>query len=69
MKKPAKRYNLVMQADLFNQVEAIAQAEDTTVLEILKRYIRLGLLIEEVRKNGGELVIREGDKERTIIII
>ena len=41
-----------------------------TVVEVLRKFIKLGLIALEVQdKSGSALVIREGDAEREIMML
>ena len=68
--KKVKRYNLAIPEELFNQVQEVADNQHTTVVEILRKFIKLGLLAVQVGDNPDQsLLIREGDKERQIILL
>ena len=70
MSNNKKRYTLVLPEALYDEVEKIAQDEETTVIEIIRRFIKLGLLAMELQASpSGALIIREGDKEREIFIL
>ena len=65
-----KRYNLALPEEVFNAVQQIADEQHTTMLEILRRFIKLGLIAYELEKReDAALIIREGDKEREIVLI
>ena len=65
-----KRYNLVLPEELFAELEKIAAKRHTSVVEVLRRYIKLGLLVEQIDERPGvELLIREGERERQIVLI
>ena len=65
-----KRYNLALPEDLFREVEQLAQREHTTVLEVLRRSVKLGLLAAQVQQTpGATLVIREGTTERQLVLL
>ncbi|ETX03462.1 MAG: hypothetical protein ETSY1_47155 (plasmid) [Candidatus Entotheonella factor] len=65
-----KRYNLVLPQPLFDELQAIADERHTTVLEVLKQFIRLGLLISKAEKSPDVAVIlREGDRDRDLMLI
>ena len=65
-----KRYNLALPEDMFRAVEQLAQQEHTTVLEVIRRSVKLGLLAADVQKTpGASLVIRQGETEREIILL
>jgi hypothetical protein len=65
-----KRYNLVLSETLYAELEEAARKRHTSVVDMLRRYIRLGLLVEEIDANPqAELLIREGERERQIVLI
>ncbi len=64
-----KRYNLALPEDLYREVEQLANREHTTVLEIIRRSVKLGLIAARTQAAGGSLVLREGDKEREIVLL
>jgi hypothetical protein len=65
-----KRYNLVLPEELFNEIKILSEKQHTTVVEILRRFIRLGLLATQIEEiPDAALLIREGDNERQIIFL
>jgi ATP-dependent Clp protease ATP-binding subunit ClpA len=68
--KGLKRYNLVLPEDLYQQVQALAERDNTTVVEVLRRFIKLGLLATRVTEApDSALIIREGGREREILLL
>lgn len=67
---PVKRYNLVLPEPLFNEVQRIADERQTTVVDIIRRFIKLGLLAAQLENSPeSALLIREGNKEKQIILV
>lgn len=65
-----RRYHLVLPEDLYREVEELAAREHTTVVEVLRRFIKLGLFATRVQATpGSTLLIREGDREREIVLL
>lgn len=65
-----KRYNLVLPEELFNEIQKVAEDRHTTVVEMLRRFIKLGLLAVQLEEtSSAALIIREGDHERQIMLI
>jgi predicted transcriptional regulator len=63
-----KRYNLVLPAEVFDEVKTIADSRNTTVKQLLHRFIKLGLIAIKIDETpGAALIIREGDSEREIV--
>jgi hypothetical protein len=62
-----KRYNLVLPEELFDAVQQMADEKDTTVVELIRKFLRLGLVIADAEKDDlATLYIREGDQEKQI---
>lgn len=57
------RYNLALPKDLFDELRAVADAKQTTVAEMIRRFIRLGTLATQP---GVEIILREPNKESVI---
>jgi hypothetical protein len=69
-REKTKRYNLVLPQPLFDELQRIADERQSTVLEVLKQFIRLGLLVSKAeRSSDTAVVIREGDRERELMLI
>jgi hypothetical protein len=63
------RYNLALPTDLFEELKEAADTRGMTVVEVLRKFIKLGLLVLDTQdKPGSALIIREGDAERQILI-
>ncbi len=64
-----KRYNLVLPTELYNDIKQAADKENTTVVDLLRKFIKIGLLVLETQEEpGSALIIREGDTEQQILI-
>ena len=60
-----RRYQLTLPNHLFEGVEWIARREDVTLLEVLRRFVKLGLLVDEINeRKDASLVIREAGGSR-----
>jgi len=65
-----KRYNLVLPMVLFDQLQQAADERHVTVVELLRKFVKLGLMAIQVEGNpSAALFIREGNTERQIVII
>lgn len=65
-----KRYSLVLPEELFEAVQELADRRHTTVVEIIRRFIKLGLIAARIEDTpDAALIIREGDTEREIILV
>jgi hypothetical protein len=64
------RYNLALPKELFEELKEAADERGITVVEVLRKFIKLGLLALETQdKPGSALIIREGDTERQIMML
>jgi hypothetical protein len=65
-----RRYNLALPEALFHRVTQHAAERDTTVAEVIRRFLKLGLLISEVSEApDSAVIIRQGGTERQIVIL
>jgi hypothetical protein len=65
-----KRYSLVLPEDLFTAIQELADQRQTTVVDLIRRFIKLGLIAAKIEDTpGAALIIREGDTERQIILL
>jgi hypothetical protein len=65
-----KRYNLVLPEAVYSEVEKLAENRGTTVVEVLRKFIKLGLLAAKVEETeGSALLIREGETMKEIIFL
>ena len=65
-----KRYSLVLPEDLFTAIQALADQRQTTVVDLIRRFIKLGLIAAKIEDTpGAALIIREGDSEQQIIFL
>jgi ATP-dependent Clp protease ATP-binding subunit ClpA len=63
-----RRYNLALPEDLFREVESIAERDNSSLLEVLRRFIRLGVYLDDLRRaHATRLVIRVGQEERELL--
>jgi len=59
----------VLPSDLYDEVLAAADSRQTTVVQILKQFIKIGLLVIDLENTpGSALIIREGESEREIMM-
>jgi hypothetical protein len=65
-----KRYSLVLPDDLFTAVQALADQRQTTVVDLIRRFIKLGLIAAKIEDTpGAALIIRDGDSEQQIVFL
>lgn len=65
-----QRYHLVLPDELIEAVEQIATNKQTTAIEVLRKFIKIGLMAVEIEdRPGAALIVREeGKDEREISI-
>jgi ATP-dependent Clp protease ATP-binding subunit ClpA len=69
-RRQGRRYSLVLPDDLFRDVEALAERQHTTVVELLRRFTRLGLIASQLQERpDAALIIREGGTERQLLLL
>jgi hypothetical protein len=55
---------------LFSEVQALADQRHISVLELLRKFIRLGLLVAKADDSPDTVfILREGDKERQLVLL
>jgi hypothetical protein len=60
----------VLPEDLFTAIQALADQRQTTVVDLIRRFIRLGLIAAKIEDTpGAALFIRDGDTEQQIIFL
>ena len=65
-----KRYNLVLPESLFHDVQTMADQRHVTVLELLRKFIKLGVLMAKAEEVPGTVfLLREGDTERQLVFL
>lgn len=52
-----KRYNLVMPDDMARRVEQIARTEKITLVDFLRRCIKIGIIVYELSKTDDSAVL------------
>jgi len=65
----SKRFNMTMPQETFDDLEEIAKSEGRPVVDVVRRFISLGLLVKEAQTRGAEILIRESGKEDRLIVI
>ncbi len=64
-----KRYHIALPSELLGEIQGVADKRGVTVVELFRRFIRLGLIADKVQDtDGSELLIREGKRETRILI-
>ena len=63
------RINLVLPDEQMEQVQAVAKDRKEAITDTLRRYVRMGLLVDEMEKSGGELIARRAESEQRLILL
>jgi hypothetical protein len=65
-KRVNKRYTFELPIEIYNQLAGVAEENGTSVVEMLRKYIKLGLL---ATKPGTEVLLRIGDSDQPVMLI
>ena len=67
--KEFARYTLVLPRDIYTELQDAAKEQGVSVIQLLRKFIKLGLTLTKLLKSpGASLIIREGDSERQILL-
>jgi metal-responsive CopG/Arc/MetJ family transcriptional regulator len=67
--KKLKRYSVSLPDELFNDIQQIAERQQITLVDVLRKCIKLGLIASKADNDPNlELIIREGDTERILTL-
>jgi hypothetical protein len=70
LSRKVHRYNLVLETRLYDKLTEIAASKGITLVELMRKYIRLGLIVSALEDEpGSKLIIRTDDTEKEIILI
>ena len=51
-------------------MQSLADAEQTTIVDLMRRFTKLGLLVMETQKTpGASIIIRQGDAEQRVVVL
>lgn len=65
-----RRANITLPEDLYDALKEAAEERHSTVNALLRSCIKLGLLAIDLEKDtDAALIIREGDREREIMLL
>lgn len=64
------RFSLDLPDELMRKVKEVAAERESSANEVLRQFVKLGLLVAELEKNpNSKLIIREGKKESVVILM
>lgn len=66
-----KRYNLILPEELYEAVQKIAESQHMMIIEVLRKFIKLGILAADIAQDpNSKLIIREtGKMDREILLL
>jgi PIN domain nuclease of toxin-antitoxin system len=65
-----RRYNLTLPEAVYQDVEKLAQEEGVQMTDILRTFIKMGIIAHIVHKDPDkQLIIREGEEETEILMV
>ena len=65
-----KRYQLALPASLYSKVRQAADERGVTVVQLLRTFIKLGLMVLEAEKRSdAELILRTEDSEKHLVLV
>jgi hypothetical protein len=68
--KEVKRYQLVLPQSLYDRVHAAAEEREVTVVQLLRAFIKLGLVVLEAENDPhGELILRTEHGEKQLVLV
>jgi len=60
----------VLPEELYQELQALADHRHTTVVDLLRRFVKLGLLVAKAEESPDmAFILREGDKERELVLL
>jgi len=70
-KTKVRRYNMALPETVYEDLRIIADINDVTIAEVLRKYIKLGLIVSEIENTPSiDLVLREeGKPDKTLVLI
>ena len=67
-REKVRKLQLVMPIELYEELAQAALQNDESLDEILRRFIKVGFLVEKLRAIGAILVVREANAEREVVL-
>jgi hypothetical protein len=65
-KQTPKRCTFELPNDMYESLSQVAEDNQTTTVDMLRKYIKLGLLAS---KPGTVVLLREGEKEQPVMLV
>ncbi len=64
-----ERMNLSIEPEIYDELMAIAAEKHLKTIDVVRRFIRLGLAINRLEAQGCELVLKNGNSEKKVVLI
>jgi hypothetical protein len=64
-----RRYSLVLPLEVWTELEKVADEHGTTMVDLIRRYLKLGLIVTNAEKQNKALVLKDDLSEQEIRII
>lgn len=64
-----ERVNLSIEPEIYEELMAIASEKHLKTIDVVRRFIRLGLAINRLEAQGCELILRNGNSEKKVVLI
>jgi hypothetical protein len=63
-------YSLSLPSDVLDEIKRVAEKEETSILQVLRNFIKLGLAYYRMRDRdpNTQLIIRQGNTEHVILL-
>lgn len=69
----SKRYHLMVNEDVYEEIQRLAEREGVPVVDLFRRFLKLGLIVAKSQEiPGTTIVIREGgtkERERELVFV
>ena len=65
-----RRYHLALPEELYMEIELLAKENGTTIIELIRRFVKLGLIAAKLEnEKDAAIIIRQGERERELAIL
>lgn len=68
-KKDPVRYHLVLPPEVYEELKNVASDRHTTVVHLIRQFIKLGLTAIHSESQGASLEFRQGSNSQKIVLL
>ena len=62
-----KRYNMALPSELYKELQVISDQEHTSVVELIRKFIKLGLIVLRIERDpDARIIIQDSKGEREL---